>query len=396
MSDTLVFAFIFVALGIGYVIGKYLPFFLKQNTPSETHTSNRRYFDSLTFLLKEETDEAIDLFISDMEVNDNTLDVHLSLGSMLRRKGELARAVKVHENLLSHSELSASKHNIVQFELANDYIQSGLYDRAEQLLNGLAGVGDIDKSLRHSAMESLVDVYQATHDWLKAIDIADQLTGQKFSKTPDRWRVMQSHFSCELALLAQQNDDEPECSKWIRNALHYDTACVRATLLQAQLDMKSGITHAAMAALKSVSSNNPQFATEMIAPLHECYIQLNSEQDYIPVLRDYLDQHADVRALGLLFELVSRYASFENGMRDLSVYLPKYPEFTAINKLGDVLCELEGNKPDFLDQFRPVFDSILEAEVVYACSDCGFVGHEMHWACPGCHHWASTFLHSDK
>ncbi len=392
MSDTLVFAFIFIALGIGYILGKYITFPLQKSSLPKAERLNDRYFDGLTFLLKEDTDEAIDRFISDMEVNDETLDVHLSLGGMLRRKGEIARAVKVHENLLSHAALSVSKRHLVQFELASDYIQSGLYDRAEQLLGDLADTDDIEQSLRDSAMASLVDVYQATKDWLKAIDVADRLTSQKFSKEPDRWRVRQAHFSCELALLAQQKENESECSKWIRNALHYDASCVRATLLQANLDMQSGITHAAMAALKSISMNNPQFATEMIIPLRDCYVQLNSEQGFISELRGYLDRYTDVRALGLLFDLASRHEGIERAIQDLQAYLPKYTEFAALNKLCLVLHESKNRAPGFLNQFKPVFDSILEHEVAYSCDNCGFVGHEMHWNCPSCHLWSSTYL----
>ncbi len=396
MSDALVFTFIFIALGVGYALGKYLSFPLKKNLSFTSFTPNSRYFNGLTFLLKEETDEAIDRFISDMEVNDETLDVHLSLGSMLRRKGEVARAVKVHENLLSHPALSVAKRNIVQFELSNDYIQSGLYDRAEQLLKELVDAGDIEKSLRYSAMESLVDVYQSIQEWLKAIDVADRLTSQKFSASPDSWRVLQAHFSCELAELAQQKKDESECSKWIRNALHYDASSVRATLLQAKLDMQSDITHAAMAALKSIPNQNPDFATEMIPPLHRCYVRLDSEQDFIPELRSYLKQYTDVRTLGLLVDLLIRYEGIERCIQELREYLPKYVEFKAIETICGILHDMDDSTPAFLARFNAVFDSILESESTYMCDNCGFEGQELHWNCPSCHMWSTVVLrHQD-
>ncbi len=393
MPDALVFVFIFVALGVGYVLGKYLPFPLKQKLSFASVKPNSRYFNSLTFLLNEEADEAIDRFISDMDVNDETLDVHLSLGSMLRRKGEIARAVKVHENLLSHSALSLAKRNIVQLELSNDYIHSGLYDRAEQLLKEIVDASEVEKSLRYSAMEFLVDVYQSTQEWLKAIDIADRLTEQKFSASPDKWRVMQSHFSCELAELAQKKGDEAECSKWIRNALHYDSSCVRATLLQATLDMQSDITLAAMAALKSIPNQSPHYATEMIGPLHHCYVQLESEQEFIPELRSYLKQHRDVRALGLLVDLLLRYEGIEVCIRELREYLPKYAEFRAVEAMCEVLSGIDDSGPAFLERFKVVFDSILAAESTYVCDSCGFVGQEVHWSCPSCHLWSRMYLH---
>lgn len=139
-----------------------------------------------------------------MAVNSETLEVHLSLGNLLRKKGEIARSVKVHQNLLARPSLTKSQRYLVQFELAKDYVSSGLLDRAEILLGELIDQRSLDTELRQAALILLIDVYQDTRDWLKAIDVADHLTTRKFTHHVDRWRQTQAHYSCELAELARQ------------------------------------------------------------------------------------------------------------------------------------------------------------------------------------------------
>lgn len=84
----MVLALFFFAPFLGFIVGRYAINLRDLKFSLKSSSLDRRYFEGLAFLLKDEADEAIDRFVTDMEVNSNTLEVHLSLAGLLRRKGE--------------------------------------------------------------------------------------------------------------------------------------------------------------------------------------------------------------------------------------------------------------------------------------------------------------------
>ncbi len=95
------------------------------------------YFRGLNYLLNEQPDKAIDVFIKMAEVEDETIEVHLALGNLFRQRGEVDRAIRIHQDLINRSTLSGEQQRSVLFELASDYLSAGLLDRAEDLCQEL-------------------------------------------------------------------------------------------------------------------------------------------------------------------------------------------------------------------------------------------------------------------
>ena len=67
---------------------------------------NSDYFKGLNFLLNEQPDKAIEVFVRMAEVDHDTAEVHLALGSLFRRRGEVDRAIRIHQNLVARPTLS--------------------------------------------------------------------------------------------------------------------------------------------------------------------------------------------------------------------------------------------------------------------------------------------------
>src|SRR4030067_1546172 len=63
------------------------------------------YFKGLNFLLNEQPDKAIEVFIRVLEVNSETVETHLALGNLFRRRGEVERAIRIHQNLIARPTL---------------------------------------------------------------------------------------------------------------------------------------------------------------------------------------------------------------------------------------------------------------------------------------------------
>ena len=128
-----------------------------------------QYYRGLNFLLDGSQDGAIDAFTQELEVNSETFDTHIALGNVLRRRGEVDRAIRIHQNLLERPSLPASQLHLAHLELSRDYISAGLLDRAERLLLDLVAEAGHH---RRVARRHLLEIYEAQRDWLAAQAIA--------------------------------------------------------------------------------------------------------------------------------------------------------------------------------------------------------------------------------
>src|SRR3954463_7645810 len=128
------------------------------------------YFRGLNFLLNEQPDKAIEAFIKVVKVDSQTVELHFALGSLFRRRGEVDRAIRMHQNLVERPDLGEDQKRNALFELAQDYLKAGLLDRAEELFLRLEGTAH-----EEAALNFLLEIYQQEKEWQKAIDVAEKL-----------------------------------------------------------------------------------------------------------------------------------------------------------------------------------------------------------------------------
>ena len=97
---------------------------------NQGHRLSRNYVAGINFLLSEQPDKAVDLFIEMLQVDEETLETHLALGNLFRQRGEVERAIRIHQNLVARPHLTYEQRNLAMLELARDFIAAGLLDRA--------------------------------------------------------------------------------------------------------------------------------------------------------------------------------------------------------------------------------------------------------------------------
>lgn len=419
MADFLVYFLLFFAIAIGFALGRWqwkIPFqknsLNSKKNNSSVGWSQSRYFEGLTHLLNEHTDDAVSAFIEVMEVNSETLETHLALGKLMRRKGELAKAVSIHQNLLGYSSLSKVQHEKIQLELGMDYLSSGLLDRAESLLKELSDAVTVNKEVKDRASELLVEVYQDMGDWLAAIDRADQLTEKKFLKEVDTWRTLQAYFATELALQSFEKQDWPQAHRWVRDSLRYDDHCIRALLIQAELDLIDNNVSSAFLALESAASKDSRFMPELLQRYKKCALELTDQETYCKELKALYELRPSIFLLSRL-ELVWRDVfGVLRSVELLSKELPRYSQYPGVAQLCEALAfylSAEGNdsasqsnKPSLIvnENAKPqsvgiknlygFVGSVLDGPLSYCCERCGYEAMQINWQCPSCKSWGSS------
>jgi len=212
MIDNTLLIFVLPFIVLAFLLGLSLGRKRKKNNNSfSSYTLNSDYFKGLNYLLNEQTDKAIDVFIKLLEVGEDTFDTHISLGNIYRKRGEVEQAIKIHQNVIAQPSLSVNKRNDALYELARDFMHAGLLDRAENLFHEL-----IEKQSHvKSALNHLLSIYQQEHDWEAAILTAKKL--EAASNQPYCHQI--AHFYCEQALIYQKNGQSDKALTLVKKAL---------------------------------------------------------------------------------------------------------------------------------------------------------------------------------
>src|SRR5919205_889379 len=179
-----------LALPLFFVLGWLAARIDIKQLVSESRALPMSYFKGLNFLLNEQPDKAIEAFIEVVKVDPQTVELHFALGSLFRRRGEVERAIRMHQNLVERPDIAEDQKRAALFELAQDYLKAGLLDRAEELFLKLEGTAHAE-----AALKFLLEIYQQEKEWQKAIGIAEKLesvTGRSHQKEI-------ANFYCELA-----------------------------------------------------------------------------------------------------------------------------------------------------------------------------------------------------
>lgn len=375
-----------VALIIGFWQGKRYQ--KKRQAPPQNQHVNQYYVKGLNYLLNEEPDAAIDIFIESLDVNSETLETHLALGKMLRKKGEVDRAIRIHQNLLARPGLSLDYSQQVEYELAMDFTKAGLYDRAESLLEKLA---QQESALKERVLTSLLDIYREEKEWRQGLAILQQLAGSRFSKNYETWAPIRAQFSCELAQEALDKADEAIARQWIKQALAFDKVSARANIMLGNLEVASGNPKKGIQLLRRVVERSPEFLSEVLEPLASAYRQLGTQDKYLAYLRSITSSEPqvllDITIANCMAEIE---ADPKNAIQYLSEQVKQNPSLKLLNHIihhqPAVVDEERGQD---LSTLQGAFERVTNTIAEYQCQKCGFEVRTMHWLCPSCKCWES-------
>ena len=182
--STIIFFIIIVSVIIFYISIKL--FYKKDSSAIPVE-----YLQSMNYLLSEQHDKALDTFMSMVSINQDTAETHIILGNLFRNRGEVDRAIRIHQNLIARPGLEVKIRQECSLELAKDYLKSGFLDRAELILIRLS----IEVERPYEILLHLKDIYEQEKEWQKAIDISTKIQSLNKEDLSD----IISHYYCELA-----------------------------------------------------------------------------------------------------------------------------------------------------------------------------------------------------
>lgn len=354
----------------------------KKDKPS-TSMVPRDYLIGLNFLLEEQPDKAVDVFIKMLEVDSDTVETHLALGSLFRRRGEVDRAIRIHQNLIARPHLSKQQRIQALIALGQDYMRAGVLDRAERVFLEVVEQGGEEGT---SSLKSLLDIYQQEKAWNKAIQIGRKLE----SVAGLDMQINIAHYYCEMALIAQNENDVETARGYLRKALAIDSKCARASLLHGDIEMQNRRYKAAIRFYKNIKQQNPDYLSETLIPLERCYDEIGDQHELVDYLRECLREHPRISIVLALAKKIQQLEGIPAATTFIADFLTHHPSVRGLKKLIELQLQTVTKKErENLIILEDLTETMLEKKPVYRCNDCGFNGKQLHWICPRCRHWST-------
>lgn len=378
MESWLLYILMVAAIGIGWWLGR-------RERVKRPDTLGPNYYEGLNYLLNEQPDRAVATFIQDLEVNSDTLETHLAMGGLLRRRGELEKAVVVHENILSKARLERETMLNVQLELARDYLLAGLLDRAEDLLLKLV---EEKGRIRTESLKLILEIYEREKDWHKAIEIAQMLAG---GDSLEKYEHAISHYYCELAdeLVAARQYEEARHA--ISRAIGHNRNNARTSLVLGRLEISESNYAEAIRALERIRDQQPVYVPESLDLLAQAYESGGHPQED---MREYLLSCLEVTPSISIVLTLARSVRDEQGdeavSRFIANHLKKNPTIRGLTQLIDLhIDNTDGVARENLSILRSFAEALVADKPAYRCHECGFEGKKMRWHCPSCKRWGA-------
>lgn len=338
------------------------------------------YFQGLNYLLNEQPDRAIEAFVEVAKVNADTLELHYALGALFRKRGEIDRAIRMHQNLVERADLNHEQNLRALYELGLDYMKAGLLDRAEDIFKRLQ-----DGPQALDARRNLLEIYVLEKEWEQAIAMAEEL---ERSGLPAQ-NAETAHYYCELALNAGLRQDSAGARDHLRAALAKHRKSVRASMQLGDMEAASGDDQAAIEAWRQVEAQNPAYLPVVAARLFQVYKRRGQAEDGLHLLKAYLERYPSADLFHIVFGIVVENRGWAEARALAAEALKRAP---SLRVLDDYLQSrsAEGEPGDLETRLaQDLVHRQVGRTMHYQCSRCGFKARQFFWQCPACAAWDS-------
>lgn len=373
------FLFLPLAAVSGWVIGRRGG---QRHGDNQVSRLSSTYFRGLNYLLNEQPDKAIELFLHIAELDKETFETQVALGHLFRRRGEVDRAIRLHQGLVNRNDLSDAQRVQALLALGEDYMKSGLLDRAETVFTELA---QIDQRAPQ-ALKHLIGIYQAERDWEKAIDNAtryEEVTGEPMGK-------LVGQFECELAERFRGAGRIDEARAAIARAYQADAMSVRAGIIEGRLETDSGNAEAAVRAFERAARNDPEYLPEVLQPLMQNYRKVGDLGGARAFLSEMTEHYRGIAPVLALTQLMEEQEGVAPARAYLGRQLKDRPSVRGESALIDLTLAEGADSTATLHDLKHITDQLLVRNPAYRCTRCGFGARTHHWQCPSCKEWGTV------
>ncbi|MBT9611867.1 MAG: lipopolysaccharide assembly protein LapB [Burkholderiales bacterium] len=337
------------------------------------------YFKGLNFLLNQQPDKAIEAFSEAAKVDTETVELHFTLGGLFRRRGEMDRAIHLHEALVDRPDLGHEQRLAAQFELGQDYLAAGLLDRAERIFKTLA-----ESHYAAQALRFLMEIYVQEREWQQAIATAEQLA----KNTTQPHSIEIAHFMCELASTEAVAGHYEAAHQYLDQALNINRRSVRASLLLGEFEAAQGRHEEALAIWRRIESQQPDSLPLVVGKMLASFKALDRTAEGLTLLKHYLEKYASIDMLNVVYQATLENEGIAKAYSLVRAELQRHPSLQVYEKLLEAqLFDVSAEQRPQVQLVKNLIHQHSQRLAYYQCESCGFKARQFFWHCPACTGW---------
>ena len=337
------------------------------------------YTEGLTLLLEGKKDAAIEKFKQAVIADTNNIDAYLRLGGLYWEKGEIERAIQIHESLTLRRTLDKSQEKSIFQTLGQDYLKSERWAKALLIFEELVRIDDKDLT----NFEILLSLYQKTEHW----EESDELLKKLVKLQKDKKQV--SYYYAELGK-ALSIKNPAKANEYYKTALRYDRNCVPALLYQGNYFYAQGEINQAIENWKIILENNPKYHFLVRNQIETAYYDLGRYEEMVEVYDKLINKNP---ADPTLYTALARIYEKKEDIKSAIAVLARAPVTKSDAFLAQLNLIALHLKDGAVKKGEWVLNQLIEqlqADIQsFRCEHCGYESKYFEWQCPKCQTWES-------
>ena len=369
---------IYILILISVIILSSAYYFYRPKKKASKNIFNAEYYRGLNYLLNDEEDKAFKIFTALMDVDSSTIETHLALGGLYRKRGEFDKAILIHQNLLSRPTLEIELKNQALYELAKDFYFAGLYDRSEKIFKNLAE----NKNYKNSALEHLIKIYEVSKDWERAIDLIKSMTNKNVNGF--NTDALLAQYYCEIASIYISENQLDKAIAITKKSLKTNPCCVRANLQLAECYSSNDIGTSAQY-YYSIINQNSKFANFVVHKI----INLAKKTNNTSMVLKTITSISNIKELDFIPDIYF-FLYYEEEKNLAKQYVERFKDNNSINNfiINHTLASSDEKQLTYpFNALISSYKNIFARNLFFVCNNCGYKSNELNWSCPSCNSW---------
>jgi lipopolysaccharide biosynthesis regulator YciM len=308
---------------------------------------------ALRAVLEGDLDTAEELLSRAVRIDSDQIDAYLSLARLYRLRGDIARAIRVHQNVLLRRDIRPGQREEALLGLAGDFRKGGFLQRSIAAYEEVLARDPRNRS----ALRALVRLRADIRDYPRAVELQRRLARAEGGEAGRE----EARLLVELSDAAHAEGRSDEARRALRRALRRDPRCVDAWIQLGALEAERGHSKRALAAWQKVPELDRRVGPEVYPRLEASYAAIGRAREFEDYLRRLLEEHpgdvgarlALARALSARGEthaaLAEVRAVLERDAEDLEAHAVLSRALLEAGRVGEAVKEL-GELVDLLER----------------------------------------------
>ena len=349
---------------------------------------SHHYVLGLNYLVANQIDLAIEELSQAARVDTDALEIHLILGNVYRERGQVSRAIQVHQALLQRQKLTRVEHAYVMLCLGLDFKRGGFVDRAVEAFKESRR---LDPSNSYALLH-LERVYEEQRQWEDAARVRQELLTMAGPESPARSQTILAFLENERGLTALKAGDLSGARGRFAAALDLDAAVTPASVNLGDVLLREGKADEAIRRWEQVIDDAPDRAHLVLERLRDAYAAAGQPERFLELCRRVAAAHPhNWRARLALGQTLAGRGQSEAALDQLLEALSHNPHGLTVHEAIWDLLLAAGLERSAVERYVTHARNAVFYLDPHVCLRCHYRSTELLWQCPHCHEW-NTFV----